>query len=43
MLKSRNQTSHTYNEETAREISDAVKKVYYQLFIQLKDKMETLD
>jgi len=43
MLKSRNRTSHTYNEETAREISTAVKKVYYELFMQLRAKMETLD
>ena len=43
MLKSRNRTSHTYNEETAREISDAVKRIYYELFKQLQAKMETLD
>jgi len=42
MLKSRNRTSHTYNEETAREISDAVKRIYYELFKQLQAKMETL-
>lgn len=43
MLKSRNRTLHIYNEETAREISDAVKKVYYELFIKLRAKLETLD
>ncbi len=42
MLKSRNQTSHTYNEETAREISDAVKATYFALFIQLKHTFEAL-
>lgn len=43
MLKSRNQTSHTYNEETAREISNAVRSVYYDLFQELRDRMETLE
>ncbi|MEN8190853.1 MAG: nucleotidyltransferase substrate binding protein, partial [Thermodesulfobacteriota bacterium] len=42
MLQSRNQTSHTYNEETAEEISSAVINRYYQLFIQLKEKMNGL-
>ncbi|MCD6271310.1 MAG: nucleotidyltransferase substrate binding protein [Deltaproteobacteria bacterium] len=42
MLKSRNKTSHTYNEETAREISKAVVEVYYSLLTQLKAKLETL-
>jgi nucleotidyltransferase substrate binding protein (TIGR01987 family) len=43
MLKSRNQTSYTYNEETAREISNAVRQVYFPLFKQLRVKIETLD
>jgi nucleotidyltransferase substrate binding protein (TIGR01987 family) len=42
MLESRNQTSHTYNEETAEEICRAVVKVYYPLFKQLKAKLESL-
>lgn len=42
MLKSRNKTSHTYNEETAEEICRAVVDEYYLLFIQLKTKLETL-
>ncbi len=42
MLKSRNKTSHTYNEETAREICQAVVKVYYSLLKQLKAKLESL-
>jgi len=29
MIKSRMQTSHTYNEKTAREISEKTRKVYY--------------
>jgi len=42
MLKSRNKTSHTYNEETAKEICNAVVSLYYGLFIQLKYKFEQL-
>jgi nucleotidyltransferase substrate binding protein (TIGR01987 family) len=42
MLKSRNQTSHTYNRETAEKICQAVVKVYYPLFSRLKEKLENL-
>ncbi len=42
MLKSRNKTSHTYNEDTAREINHAVVTIYYDLFIQLRHKFEQL-
>ena len=42
MLKRRNATSHTYNEETAEEICTAVVNVYYQLFRQLITKFEGL-
>lgn len=42
MLESRNKTSHTYNEETAEEISQAVKKIYFNLFQQLNDKLNSL-
>jgi len=42
MLKSRNKSSHTYNEETAREICQAVVTVYYSLLKQLKVKLESL-
>ena len=42
MLKSRNVTSHTYNEETAQEICQAVVKVYYSLFKQLRIKLKNL-
>ena len=40
MLKSRNQTSHTYNEDTARQINNAVVTRYYDLFIRLRTKFE---
>jgi len=42
MLKSRNATSHTYNEEVAAEICQAVFDVYFSLFVQLKTKFENL-
>ena len=42
MLKSRNITSHTYNKETAEEICQAVKEVYYSLFQQLETKLDRL-
>ncbi|MGR3177600.1 MAG: nucleotidyltransferase substrate binding protein [Candidatus Anammoxibacter sp.] len=42
MIKSRNKTSHTYNEETAKEICEAVTKLYYPSFKQLAKKLEGL-
>ncbi|MFZ2633019.1 MAG: nucleotidyltransferase substrate binding protein [Desulfosalsimonadaceae bacterium] len=39
MLKSRNKTSHTYNEDTAQEICQAVQNIYYPLFRQLDQKL----
>lgn len=42
MLKSRNTTSHTYNEEVAEEVCQAVFEVYFSLFKQLKTKLESL-
>ena len=42
MLKSRNKTSYTYNEETAQEICRAVQNVYYPLFQQLNQKLDLL-
>lgn len=39
MLKSRNKTSHTCNEETAKEICTAVVSEYYELFYRLEEKM----
>lgn len=40
--KSRTKTSHTYNEETAREVVDAILGVYFGLFVALQEKMESL-
>ncbi|MDQ2720384.1 MAG: nucleotidyltransferase substrate binding protein [Bacteroidota bacterium] len=42
MFKDRNQTSHSYNETTANEISENIFNIYFQLFIQLQAKMESL-
>ncbi len=42
MLKSRNKTSHTYNEETAREICTAVTFLYFQLFCLLEKKLSSI-
>ena len=41
MLKSRNLTSHTYNQETAELICSAVLERYFFLFAILKDKLES--
>jgi len=42
MLQSRNKTSHTYNEETAEEITNAVLTRYYSLFKQLEIRLSAL-
>lgn len=42
MIKSRNRTTHTYNEETANEISRTVISVYFDAFKELHDKLDTL-
>lgn len=40
MIKSRNKTSHTYNEETAHEIYSKIIHNYYPEFLAFKIKME---
>jgi nucleotidyltransferase substrate binding protein (TIGR01987 family) len=42
MLKSRNKTSHTYNEDTANEVNKAIISRYYILFQALDSKMKLL-
>ena len=42
MLKSRNKTSHTYNKETAEEICQEVKDMYYSLFQKLETRLDGL-
>jgi len=39
MLKDRNRTSHTYNEETAQEILKNILKLYHPLFVALQTRM----
>lgn len=43
MIKSRNKTSHTYNEETADDIFMKVIYEYFEEFVDFRDKMEALD
>ncbi|MCO6489555.1 MAG: nucleotidyltransferase substrate binding protein [Phaeodactylibacter sp.] len=40
MIRSRNKTSHTYNQETADEIYEAILDHYYEAFKQFQQKME---
>lgn len=42
MIKSRNKSSHTYNEETAKELVEQIVQSYYTLFSVFKDKMISL-
>jgi len=42
MIKSRNMTSHTYNEKVAEEIVQFITKTYHTLFVQFKEKMDKL-
>ena len=42
MIKSRNMTSHTYNQEIADEISQKVITVYFQLFIEFNVYLQEL-
>ena len=39
MLKDRNRTSHTYNEETAQEILKNILQLYHPLFVALQTRM----
>jgi len=42
MIKSRNQSSHTYNQETAQEIVNKIQNSYYHLFELFLEKMDSL-
>lgn len=39
MIKSRNQTSHTYNKNIANQIVDKIQKNYFELFLVFYNKM----
>ncbi|MCB0735865.1 MAG: nucleotidyltransferase substrate binding protein [Bacteroidetes bacterium] len=42
MIKSRNMSSHTYNEDTAKEVVRNITEWYYDLFVAFKEKMTAL-
>ncbi len=42
MIRSRNMTSHTYNEETADDIFKKIMQQYHHEFVQFRNTMETL-
>ncbi|MCH6201247.1 nucleotidyltransferase substrate binding protein [Aquiflexum sp. LQ15W] len=42
MLKSRNKTSHTYNQETASDIANKIKNWYFELFLDFEQKMKSI-
>ena len=42
MIKSRNQSTHTYNEEVADELQNRIIHNYYNLFFSFKNKMQSL-
>ena len=42
MLKDRNRTSHTYNEETAKEIAEHILSGYFRLFKELQGEFEKI-
>lgn len=43
MIRSRSKTSHTYNQETADEIFNAIVDYYYRAFKQFQQKMEEIE
>lgn len=42
MIKSRNQSAHTYNESVANEIVESILGCYQQLFVQFRQRMQVL-
>ena len=42
MIRSRNLTSHTYNQETADEIVEDTVNIFHDLFLQLESKLMEL-
>ena len=43
MIKSRNQTSHTYNEGTANEITEAILTRYHAEFVKFQKRLKQLE
>jgi len=42
MIRDRNQTSHTYNQETAQAIANNITGRFFTLFVMLQEKMRSL-
>lgn len=42
MIKSRNQSSHTYNKDTLVEIQGKIFSLYFKLFVMFRNKMKSL-
>ena len=42
MIKRRNDTSHTYDEDTVADVVIRVKDAYFQAFVSFYNKMKTL-
>ena len=42
MLKDRNRTSHTYNEEVAEEIAEHILSLYFDQFVELKTTLDSI-
>ena len=42
MIKKRGLTSHTYNEQIAREITTSIRVAYFPEFVRLAERLETL-
>lgn len=40
MLKDRNLTTHTYDEETAKDVVKEIRVTFYPLFLELKERLE---
>ena len=43
MIKDRNLASHTYDKETADDLANAIKNIYYNQFTEFEKKMNTLE
>ena len=43
MIADRNNTTHTYNEETAKEIVNNIIKNYFNLFIELEEMLGEIE
>lgn len=42
MIKDRNRTSHTYNQEVAEEIAASIRRRFFSLFVALQTKMQEI-